>query len=163
MPDALLEAIDWVRQLEASSDEVKFDIAIRVRDGDRLPANHDVAFRWLRRSDTPEAKLESAVGKLSGRYGNRGVYAAYADTTKRTALLTIRIMAENGYAPAQRELGLHFSATEDFYAACVWLLVAEASGANIAGALSSTCGRLSLNDLQHATRLANKPSVLYLP
>ena len=41
--------------------------------------------------------------------------------------------------------------------------VAEASGADTVGALSSTCGRLSLNDLQHATRLAKNPSVLYLP
>jgi TPR repeat protein len=163
MPDALLEEVEWVRQLETSSDQVKFEIAIRVRDGNELPANNDVAHSWLIRSDFPEAKLERAVGTLAGRYGTTGSLAAYSSENKKAALRSLRFLTEDEYAPAQRELGLHFAAANNFYAACVWLLRAGANGADVSNVSSNACAQLSPADLENAKRLSKDPMPVLLP
>lgn len=134
IPAELKREVTWIGAIEEGDAARQLEIALQLRDGDGLPQDRELAFRWARQAadkGLAEAAYELAQWHISGAYGEKDVWRG---------LLWFKRAARAGHLEAQKELGLRFASGEDVKQdnreAYTWLLHAREGGADVAEALA---------------------------
>ncbi len=155
IPIELKREMDWVNALEDGGVEELFELALRVRDGDGFPPNVRAAVAWLFEAAAKgfaEARYEIARMSLGGEYDDGALGLGMAH---------LFIAAEAGYVPAQIDLASRFEegreTRQSDFAAYVWLLKAQASGADVDEAISRIGTRLEPWEREWAEEKARDP------
>ena len=155
IPIELKREVDWVNALEDGDAEALFEVALRARDGNGMPRNVRAAITWLfdaSRKGFVKARYEIAQMAFSGKYDS---------PLLKSGMVHLFFAAEAGYVPAQVELGLRFEAGQGAkqwdYAALVWLLKAQANGADVNEAIGRIGARLEPLQRGAAKRAVGNP------
>lgn len=133
VPEMLREAFDWVEGIEDGDARRKYDVALRLLDGDGLPRDRDAAKYWLTqaaRQGLPEAAHALALAYFDGAFGE-------PDT--RSGAHHLHSSAEAGFPPAQIELARRFADGDGVERAPVkayfWYRLAQRNGADVSAAI----------------------------
>ena len=135
--DTLESQIAWIEEVESGDPRVMYEMALRLRDGDGLPQHRDAAVTWLERAGdhgVPEGLFEASRMLLANPLREDDIFRS-DDFLKRSA--------RGGVAEAQKVLGLQFASggarpfrkdrrrEREYREAYIWLLLAEANGADV--------------------------------
>ncbi len=161
--------IAWIEEIESGDPRVMYETALRLRDGDGLPQHRDAAVTWFERAGdhgVPEGLFEASRMLLAN---------PLRDGDIRRSDDFLRRAARKGVAEAQKVLGLQLVSggarpyrrdrdREDEYRhAYMWLLLAEANGADV-GDMFARDGRfLSEQELKMARAILERAAGRILP
>ncbi len=149
IPEELKREVTWIGAIEEGDAARQLEVALQLRDGDGLPQDRELAFRWARQAADKgllEAQYELAQWHITGAYGEKDVWRGVLGLAKAAAA---------GHLEAQKDLGLRYAEGRDVeqnnWKAYYWLLHARQGGADVAEALDRLDRVISPEDKYIAT------------
>ncbi len=141
VPNELYEEVYWVRDIEEGDPEQLYDSAIRVLNGNGLPKDCKVAYRWM---------TTAAISKLAEaqyEYGKWFIEGICVEKNVKEGLDWIFRAGEARHLEAQKFLGIWYASktpSEDTnLKAYYWLHLARSSGAAVEEAFKKVEARMT--------------------